>query len=174
MNHREITGVEDRREVAQRGIERREPIPEPDGVGIFDRHNVRLPAGARVIERRVHRHREEFSVRVVRAAIARVEHGHDVVDSVIAAAEEEENQFLVVDPDAAFGERAFEERRDIHQRSQAESDGGAARSGEERTASDDVWHNDSIIVPGNEADSEENQPCCGRGHRRPFRSSAER
>ena len=100
MNHHGVARVIDRREKFQRGMQRVEAIPQPDGVGVGKRGRaagleITRSAGG-IIQAAL---RGNENARAVRAAVGGIENGDARVQCVIRAAQEDEQQLLAVRSD---------------------------------------------------------------------------
>src|SRR6266511_5158662 len=95
MNEGEAAGVVERGEVVKVWIQRGEAVAEADGVGLESAGIVAL-AGGGVVE---HRGILGQADGLPEGRITRVLDRDDVVDSVIAAAQEDEEQLFAADAD---------------------------------------------------------------------------
>src|SRR5829696_6439790 len=104
MNKSEFTIVVNGSQFIEGGMERGETVAEWNGVGIVRANNIAIAAGRPIA-------RGNNRIRIFRntdsragGVISRVFNGDDVVDAVVAAAEENEEDFLALDADGAFGD----------------------------------------------------------------------
>ena len=136
----QIAGVKDRHHVGHGGVERGEAVAQTDAVRVARRRRVGH-AGRGAIE---HAWILGDSDQGAIGSVAGILNGQDVVHPVVAAAQEDEKQLLAVDADVAFGEGAFEERRDVGERGQPQGRSGLEAGFQERASGNDVGHNESL------------------------------
>src|SRR5512138_3280627 len=99
-----MTGVKERREVVEVRVECGEAVARADGVRLEHAGVVAL-ARCHVVEGRgIFRYPDLLS----EGGIAGILNGNDVVDAVIAAPQEDEEQLLPAEADVSFGESLLE------------------------------------------------------------------
>src|SRR5687767_735481 len=122
-------------------------------------------AGA-VVGAWVRRDRERRTV----LGVSRIENRHERVQAVVRAPEPDEQDLLAVEADAAFGESALYDQRNVHERAKSNGGAGLERTIQEGPASDHVeitvrlFH--MLIVPGTVGESLTWRPCRARASRK--------
>src|SRR5262245_12824650 len=136
VEERELAGVEQRREVVEVGVERGEAVPEANGVGLQGTWIVALAGGDVVEDGGIFGNANGGAKGVVTGIL----NGKDVIHSVIATAQEDEEEFLSADANVAFGEGALEEQREVDEGRQSGGHAGLRTGFDERATSNHVCH----------------------------------
>ena len=124
MEERQLTGIVERDQVGHGRMQGGETVAQRDGGARVGRIESRASAGAAgvgviAVAQGMLGNPEHIAVgvevadRILRATIAGVHDGDEVVDAVIASAQEDKEQFLAAESDIAFGQGTFEKRGDV-------------------------------------------------------------
>src|SRR6185436_20604969 len=132
----QLPGVEERHQIIKVRVQRCETVAEPNRVRLQDAWVVGLAGRCVVKGGGILRQADGGAVEIV----TRIIDGNEVVDSVIAAAQEDEEQLFAAEADVAFRQRALEEEGNIGEGGQAGKDAGLQTGFEKRPSSDDVSH----------------------------------